>query len=310
MDLMKGKSEPVGYTHPLYALSLQEFGDPRELHHCGAWVLERSISGTPYKDAMGCYPLFLCRDWSKIGDDLEDIKSELVSLVLITDPFSQLSYKYFEKYFDIVKPFKTHFIINLSYPLENFVDKMYAYKARRSLKQMEIEICLEPTRYLDDWIKLYDNLIKRHSIRGISVFSPKCFAIQLQIPGTILIIGKADGEVVGAKLIIVQNNVAYSHLTAFSPRGYKIRASYGIYWTALKYLADQGIKYYDMGGGAGIKEDLEDGLNKFKAGWSNDRRMVYLCGRVLNDKKYEFICQQRKINKGDYFPVYRGGEFV
>jgi hypothetical protein len=61
---------PSGYMHPNYAHSLREFGEPRELPGSGGWILERIIPGTPYRDAMGCYPLFACNDWSKLANDL------------------------------------------------------------------------------------------------------------------------------------------------------------------------------------------------------------------------------------------------
>ena len=50
-----------GYLHPTYARSLSEFGAPRHLPHSGAWILERRIPGSPYSDAMGCYPILACR---------------------------------------------------------------------------------------------------------------------------------------------------------------------------------------------------------------------------------------------------------
>jgi hypothetical protein len=87
----------LGYTDPRYALSLQEFGEPLELPRCGGWILVRSIPGTPYKDAMSCYPLFACRDWTKLHEDLEQVGEDLVSLTLVNDPFSVVMPEYLEK---------------------------------------------------------------------------------------------------------------------------------------------------------------------------------------------------------------------
>jgi hypothetical protein len=299
----------MSYNHPLYAQSLREFGEPRELPRCGGWILARKIPGTPYTDAMGPYPLFSCHDWTKLHEDLDKIGSDLISLSLVINSFSGVALAQLEGCFDIVKLFKTHYIVDLSYPLESFVNKVHQYRARRSLKGMEVEVCLEPIQYLDEWVKLYNNLIKRHNIKGIQVFSPKSFEIQLRLPGMIMIVGKHEGAVLGAHLVMVQDDTAYGHLAAFSPEGYKIKASYGIYWMALKYLGDQGIQLYDMGGGAGMTENTEDGLSKFKKGWSNDRRMVYFCGRVFDRQKYDSVCQRSQVVKADYFPTYRVGEF-
>lgn len=299
----------TGYMHPQYAYSLREFGEPRELPRCGGWVLVRAIPGTPYKDAMGCYPLFACRDWTKLHEDLEQVCSDLVSLALVTDPFSAAAPAYLEQFFDLVQPFKTHYVADLTHPLKSFVDKDHRYYARKSLKTMDVEVCLQPGKYLDDWVRLYDNLIVRHNIKGINAFSPECFGIQLNIPGMVMFVGRRDGEIVGANLAMIRDQVAYTHLSAYTSEGYVIRASYGIRWEALVYLFEQGIRYVSLGGTAGVKEDPRDGLARFKRGWNNDRRTVYFCGRVFDRQKYESICQQYQISEVDYFPAYRGGEF-
>ena len=62
-----------GYAHPAYAHSLAEFGSPRPLPRSGGWLLERPIPGSPYRDAMGCYPLFAAQDWSRLYSDLDEI---------------------------------------------------------------------------------------------------------------------------------------------------------------------------------------------------------------------------------------------
>jgi len=303
-------TELRGYAHPRYAQSLEEHGEPRELPHSGGWVLVRRIPDTPYKDAMGCYPLFSCRDWTKLRDDLDHVGSDLVSLALVADPFCVSGPDMLEQLFDYVRPFKTHYVTDLGHPLESFIDRSYRYNARSSLKVMDVEVSCQPAQYLDEWIRLYNNLIRRHHIRGISAFSPKCFELQLNIPGMVMVLGRREGEIVGATLVLIHEQVAYSHLTAFCEEGYKIRASYGIYWKTLLYLQEQGIRYFEHGGTAGIKEDPKDGLTNFKKGWSNERRMAYFCGRVFDRGKYESICRMKQIAGLEYFPAYRAAEIV
>lgn len=300
----------IGYAHPQYALSLREFGEPLELPRCGGWVLVRPIPGTPYKDAIGCYPLFSCRDWTKLREDLLEIGSDLVSLSLVIDPFSGVTLEYLWKNFDLVKPFKTHYIADLSYPLESFVDVDHRYNARKSIKMMDVEVCYQPVQYLIEWTKLYKNLICRHNIKNISAFSRECFDIQLKIPGMVMFIGKQKNNIIGANIVIIRDQVAYDHLSAYSNEGYNIRASYGIKWKLLAYLNEQNIRYLDLGGMAGTKEDPSDGLAKFKRGWSNEQRMVYISGRVFDRKKYDYICQQYQIKNNDYFPAYRAVDSI
>ena len=59
-------ADATGYAHPAYAESLAEFGVPRLLPRSGGWILERRIESFPDRDAAGCYPLFSCRDWSRL----------------------------------------------------------------------------------------------------------------------------------------------------------------------------------------------------------------------------------------------------
>jgi len=295
----------MGYAHPLYCDSFKEFGEPRELPHCGGWVLVRPIPGTPYKDAMGCYPLFACRNWEKLHEDMEHLGSDLVSLVLVTDPFSNVAPSYLEQNFDLVKAFKTHYVADLKYPLESFVTGICRYTARKSLKAMDVEVCHQPATYLDDWMRLYNNLISRHTITGINAFSYKSFEIQMNVPGMVMALGRCEGEIVGANLILIRDGVAYGHLLALSKTGYKINAAYGILWKTFLYLSEQGVRYYDSGGTAGMNDDPQGGLAHFKRIWSNDKRPVYLCGRVLDREKYDTLCQSNQIADTGYFPAYR-----
>ena len=301
--------ELTGYQHPAYAHSLSEFGTPRQLPASEGWILERVIPGSTDHDGMGCYPLFTCRDWRKLHIDITGLAKDLLTLVLVTDPFADVDAAYLESCFDLVKPFKCHYIVDLSQPLANSVNKHHRYYARKSLREIEVEVCHEPSRYIGEWIRLYDNLVKKHDIRGIRAFSPECFHKQLNTPGMVLFVGKLRGEVVGAHLSATHGDVAYSHLAAFSNVGYQTNAAYGIYWIMLEYLASQKVRYIDLGAAAGLEEKPSDGLSRFKQGWSNMTRMAYFCGQVFDPQKYAETCRRNLIGGTDYFPAYRVGEF-
>src|SRR5689334_21386054 len=78
---------PTGYQHPGYVASLAAFGEPVSLPRSQGFILRRKIPGTPYCDATGTYPLFCCQDWRGLSDDITELGSALVSVVLIADPF-------------------------------------------------------------------------------------------------------------------------------------------------------------------------------------------------------------------------------
>jgi len=298
-----------GYLHPGYAESLAEFGTPRELPRCGGWVLERQIPGFSDRDAMGCYPLFCCQDWSQLHIDLAEIGDELVSLVLVTDSFGEYDAAYLLDCFkDVVIPFKQHYIVDMHRPLDEIGGKRRRKLARRALRMIQVEACQEPTQFVETWVSLYAHLIERHDVQGIRAFSRIAFAKQLSIPGTVVLQAVYEGRIIGAQLYFIQGDMVHCHLGASSQVGYEVGATYALDWYSIEYFADK-ARWLDLGGGAGLAKDGMDGLSQYKQGWATDTRTVYLCGRIFNRERYAQIVKAKDIATTNYFPAYRAGEF-
>lgn len=298
-----------GYLSSLYAHSLAEFGTPSELPSCGGWILEREIPGSSNYDAMGCYPLFACKDWSHLHLDLEDLRGELVCLSLVTDPFGEYNESDLHRCFgERVLPFKTHFIADLHIPIEKIASHHRKKLARRALRCMRVEISEYPIEFLDEWTNLYQNLIIRHQIKGIRAFSREAFSKQLQIPDTYMLRAIHQGVIIGAQIWYMQNEVAYIHLAAYINEGYSLGASYALDWTAIEFFSGK-ARWLNHGGGAGLSSDGMDGLSMYKRGWSTETRMVYFCGRIFDQQAYNELVKERGDVATDYFPAYRKGEF-
>jgi hypothetical protein len=300
----------TGYLHPQYAVSLAEFGVPRVLPRSGGWILMRPIPGAAQRDAMGCYPLFACRDWSQLAADLADVADDLVCLSIVTDPFGEYDQALLQECFpDKVVPFKQHFCIDLERSMEEYVQRENRRNARRALKRLAVEHCEEAVEFAEDWAKIYGHLIQRHGITGIRAFSPTAFARQLKVPGLVVFRALHRGEPVGMLLAYVQDRTAYLHLSACSPLGYAMDASSALYWRAIEYCRDRRLKWLDLGAGAGVNGDGGDGLTRYKQGWSTGTRTVYFCGRVFDRQAYDQIVKTQGAQEKDYFPAYRVGEF-
>jgi hypothetical protein len=156
---------------------------------------------------------------------------------------------------------------------------------------------------------LYRGLIERHRIRGIPAFSPTALARQLAVPGMTVWRARREGETVGATLWLQRGDVAYYHLGAYAEAGYRSRASFALFWSAIESFAAMGVRRLDLGGGAGAGATSdEDGLARFKRGWATARRPVYLCGRVLDPQTYRRLTES--LPPTGYFPAYRHGEFA
>jgi hypothetical protein len=301
--------QALGYSHSAYAESLAEFGSPRPLARSGGWLLEREIPGSTYRDAMGCYPLFACDDWSTLNQDLDELSGELVSVALVADPFGDHNPELLRKCFpDVFTPFKEHLVTDLSQPPDSFVDTQHRRKARRALERMNVELCDDPLHFVDEWNNLYANLIQRHSIHGLSAFSANSFKAQLAVPGIFMFRATHDGETVGMTLWYASRDVAYYHLGAYNDIGYEMEASFALFWRVLDHFANHGLKWLDLGAGAGLANQ-SDGLTRFKRGWANGTRPAYFCGRIFDQLKYDEAMRARQVPATDYFPAYRKGEF-
>lgn len=304
------QAKATGYLHPQYCESLSELGKPRLLRESGGWILEREIPNSPFVDAMGCYPLFTCRNWSQLHKDLTNIANTLVSLTIVTDPFAEYDADYLKTCFpDVVIPFKQHFVVDLTQEPEAFVHQHHRRNARKARRQMKVEVCDHPVDFLEDWTKLYGTLVERHNIKGLAAFSREAFAKQLRVPGIVMLRATTHQEIVGMLLWFEQGDRAYYHLGAYSIRGYALGASFALFDYALNCFAERGLAWLNLGSGAGISSG-EQGLTRFKQGWSTGVRTAYFCGRIFDPGTYRTIVETGGLAATQYFPAYRAGEFL
>jgi hypothetical protein len=302
----------TGYEHPDYAASLSEFGTIIRLPRSEGWALRRPIAGSLQHDLIGPYPLFFCKNWNQLPHDLTDLVGKAVSFSMVTDPFENLKPEFLKSFFDVVLPFKKHFITELSRPIETFVSKSHQETVRRALRKIEVSLCPDPPAILSEWVRLYLNLARRHGIGGIRAFSKRAFSQQLSIPGLIAFEAReiTTGGIVGIDLWYLQRDIAYGHLAAFSERGYELRASYATKWHALNYFLGK-AHFLNLGASAGasIEMSADNGLAKFKRGWSTNTRTNYFCGKILDSVAYAKLVCEQNASAVSSFPAYRKGEF-
>ncbi|HUI55913.1 MAG TPA: hypothetical protein VLY04_13140 [Bryobacteraceae bacterium] len=295
---------PTGYAHPAYVEALSEFGRPLALPASGGWLLERPIGTTGLADAMGAYPLFCCTDWMALSEDWNTLRGrELVSAVLVADPFGRHDAPLLEKCFDRVAAFKMHFVIDLQQP-GPYGTAHHRQCARRAFRDMAVEVASLDEAMLGEWATLYQHLIERHAIAGMRAFSRESFRRQFAVPGLLCFrAASRSGECVAAHLWFTQDEVAYSHLAAANGCGYRLGASYALYSAAIEFFRGK-VSCLNLGGGAGSK-DGSDGLTKFKAAWANTARTAYLCGKILNPQRYHELAAAAGARGAEYFPAYR-----
>ncbi len=295
----------TGYFTQIMRTSLAEFGQPRRLPGSGAWLLVRPIPDSDRFDAMAGYRNLFCSNWLALGDDL-DQAHDLVSVTAVTDPFAVVDLNSLRKAFpDVLRPYKESFVVDLRHPTPS---THHRSKARRWSREIEIHIDDDPGRHLDDWERLYSDLRIRHRLTGLRAFSREAFKKQLGTPGCVAFRAVQNGECVSMILWYLMEDVAHSHLTASSPLGYRLSATYVLIQRAIETFSKRGLLWLNLGSTAGETAQNDDGLTKFKAGWASGTRLSYLCGRIVDRPEYLGLAA-RSPGATNYFPAYRRGEF-
>lgn len=297
-------AEATGYRSRAYAESFFEFGEPLDLPRSGGTLLRRPIGGSGLSDATSCYPLFCCADWQGVAEDLRDVQDGLVSVVAVTDPFDEGQVEAFSSAFDMVRPYKDHFVIETGAPAASFARRSHREQALRSLRKVQVEVCADPVAWLDEWVRLFGVLAERHAITGMRRFSRAAFERQLAVPGLVMFRAEAEGRTVGLDLWYLQGEVAQGHLVAFDETGYRLRASYATKWEMIRYFSDK-VRYINLG--AGRNADASDGLSQFKQGFANQRKRSWICGSVVDRQAYERLSAGAAGPVG-YFPAYRAAD--
>jgi hypothetical protein len=305
-ELSKMGNPESGYGHPAYAAAVADGCEPRLLQRSGGHVLVREIGTSAQWDAIGPYPLFSCTDWDGLAEDLSELSTDLVSVALVVDPFGAWTEGTLRSCFpDTLVRFKEHFAVRLTADPLRHIHHHHRRNVAKGRDQLEVELVTDLAGFAGEWEMLYRHLVDRHQIRGRAAFSVRSLAAQLAVPGMVALRARIQGTTVGATLWYEQGNVAYYHLAAYDPRGYELRASFALFANALELFVNRGLVWASLGAGAGTNGDPNDGLSRFKRGWSTDVRPAWFGGRVLRRDVYERLAGPAR---SQWFPAYRQGE--
>jgi hypothetical protein len=299
----------TGYQHGDYARSFADTATPRPLARCGGWLLERDTPALPLRDAMGCYPLFACTDWAGLREDVDALAGDVVSLVLVADPFGPRDAAQLAPAFDRVAEYKPHFTCDLELPASTTLPRVHRRNTERARERLQLETCTTPLDFLDEWVALYRGLEARHGIAGVRSFSRECLRRQMGVPGLAMFRAVLDGATVGLHQWMVHGDVAYGHLGATSAAGYAHHAAYALYWHAREHFRGR-VRWLDLGATPGAPDDPGDGLARFKRGFATGSRPAWLCTRVFDPVRYNALrAATGSPATTNHFPGYRSGDF-
>lgn len=115
-----------------------------------------------------------------------------------------------------------------------------------------------------------------------------------------------DGEIpIAATIILISNGIMQAYLMGTRQAHLK--------YSPARYIIDAvaqlgrllGLKYYNLGGGLGFKED---GLFAWKASFTSNHLKYYSWRHIANPTVYQLLLDEKGINRDldvDFFPLYR-----
>lgn len=290
-------------THPYaredYARSLGHVGRALAVPEWDSHVLVRATPAADREDGIGPYPLAVLAGGSDVAAGLARLKAAgLVSVVLVLEDRLRPDMAALEAAFDFVRPFKSHYIFDRSLGSLAY-GKHHRYEIRRALGRVSVsEIRLAD--HLAAWQELYGQLSARHGLGGVHAFPPQHHQRLAELDGVRTFAAFIEDRLAAAHVFVTHAGHAMSHLAASAAEGYANGAAYAVNDLAVSGLTD--CEVINFGGGAGAGDDPNDGLVRFKKGFSNRTAPSYLCGAVLDPDAYRALSAGRETG---FFPAYR-----
>lgn len=266
-----------------------------------------------YYDLCSIYPF----TYQKIADPIRilssiESKEDCISLTVVTNPLTPpLTLKdeqWQSVWFTSCRPYKTHYIVNLSKSSRKDYSSNHSTNLKRFYKKGNagiVEVVPQQDitpKLLATCYETYLQLAAKHSIStsAASWFDEEQFNKQFFVSNSVLIIARDSLDFGGWALFHRRENNMYFHLSATSPHGYKISSSYAILDTAIGLFKQLGYNYFLLGSGAGVDSDPK--LEYFKSGWGTFTEKNYIYGKVNNPIVYNRLSRGKDST---FFPLYR-----
>ena len=203
------------------------------------------------------------------------------------------------------------FVVNLEQSEELLFKNIDSAKQRNVKKSnkfdLEILVCKgeESIKYLEDFQRLRENTqtraISKNKQASMLLKSNEFFHTLMMQPNAYLLLGKYEDSVVSVALILQGGDTVYYHSGGSDIEvNRKTCCSAYMFWKALLYFKENGIKYFDFGGCPvrPTEEHPAYGVYRFKKGFGGEY-IEFNGGKIIINKwKYKLLnllLSQRKL---------------
>jgi len=304
---MSGSADSTlrGYQSPAYRDSFRPFGEVLTLPGSGLHVLKRPLPDG-HHDLVGLYPFSSCPSWAGLAGDLDSLRgSGAVALSLVSDPFRKDEAVAAMSGWAVCRPFKTHWVVDLTGDWRAGRSRNTRYYAAKGCAAQEVFVSDDPAGFAKKFWTLYADAADRLGMGSMQRLSPAIIAGHLALPDAFLVVARTGDGPTGAMITVDMGEAAHLHVMGMTAAAAKLHTSYALFHTALDHLEARGCRLVSLGGGAGLTNDPEDGLYRFKKRWATEARTTYLGGAVLDPKAYAALTTRSGAAVSSYFPAYR-----
>jgi len=294
-----------GYLSPLYGQSFSEFGEIITLPESGAQFIRREITSGLF-DYIGVYPFVMCKNWQKLHDELNSIRSEEdVSVVFVVDPFSAPDACDALADWEVCRKFKSHFVVNLEGDWLSRCNENCRRSIRTALSKNDVELVADNNKYVRIFFDMYSQQADRVDMPALQRLSLRAVEEQVNISGCDMFVSSVNDIITGVLIVYDISGWANSHLVATTDSGRKMMSTFALYEKCFSILKDRGRKNFNFGGAVGLTDDPSDGVFRFKSRWGGNAVLSCIFGKILNYNIYEELTQQTLTMNNDFFPAYR-----
>jgi hypothetical protein len=185
-------------------------------------------------------------------------------------------------------------------------------KARRS--GVTVEVAKVDGENLHVFELLYEETMERNQADPLWRFPASYFKNCIDCLGenrVALFNAKYNGEVIASYLVLHEYQTVYYHFGGSREIDFNLRANNLLIYEIALWAKSKGYRWFHLGGGI----EPDDGVFRFKSGFSKDRARLYSYSCIHDQNKYSQLAamktawdlSNKTISKpSHYFPVYRG----
>ena len=158
--------------------------------------------------------------------------------------------------------------------------------------------------YLNEFIKLYENTMKRLNADTFYSFNHNYYSMfRDTIKNSFLGVVLSDNKLISAAIFFHSKDYGHYHLSASDPKFLNMNPNNFLLYEGSKVMKALGIKKFHLGGG--INSDEQNSLFRFKRKFSKRKYNFYIGKTIFNKEIYDLLCEDWVLMNPSKQEIYK-----